>query len=567
MLTPERRGRGKQVPRYSTLNDFQKQKCYRLLSGTELKTKLSAHAMLEEQIKALSLHSHEGLLSKNVNREGAESEYEGVIWQTYYFRLEPTRLAYYTPSYSPRHINGGNTVGTGPEVGQFLLEEVLSVNSRSQLCEIEIRDSRDNMHLLRANSKEDLKLWTFAIMKAIACIGCQKKLAELSNDKTVNALMRKQPSVLKSKSHVGCFATEGRRSSMEDEWFIKEKAATRAYPTLAGIFDGHSGIAAAQFVRDMLPDIIMKKIGAEGEDPVEILKEAFIATERAFLDQALLSKDRSGTTALVVMASAKDVIVSNCGDSRAVLCRGRKAVDLSRDHKPYQPDERERIERHGGWVEEVEVLNIPRLYRLGLDLDTLDEAEENSVGWVTVHRVNGVLAMSRSIGDLLIKDLKNQTFNVEFTGDLILAEPEVTITKLDQEADRFIIAATDGLWDVMTSQEVVEYVHDKLELGKNLQSISAKLCTEAVERGSLDNICIIIIDLHHLFFPPPPKTTLPIRTTPNRNSKDYPGSPPVSSTPPPSTPPPFSNTPPLFASTPPSFPYFASGISPDGKSK
>lgn len=82
---------------------------------------------------------------------------------------------------------------------------------------------------------------------------------------------------------------------MEDEWFIREKAATRAHPTLAGIFDGHSGISAAQFVRDMLPDIIMKRFGAGEGDPTEILKEAFINCERAFLDQALGKNDRSGT--------------------------------------------------------------------------------------------------------------------------------------------------------------------------------------------------------------------------------------------------------------------------------
>lgn len=104
------------------------------------------------------------------------------------------------------------------------------------------------------------------------------------------------------------------------------------------------------------------------------------------------------------------------------------------------------------------VQDIPRLYRLGLDLDTLDESEESSVGWVKVYRVNGVLAMSRSIGDLLIKDLKNQTFDTEFTGELVLAEPEVTITKLEPETDRFVVAATDGLWDVMTSQEVPTFV-------------------------------------------------------------------------------------------------------------
>ena len=80
------------------------------------------------------------------------------------------------------------------------------------------------------------------------------------------------------------------------------------------------------------------------------------------------------------MASATEVVVSNCGDSRAVLCRNRCAIDLSRDHKPFQPDEKARIEGFGyvrgkrervklsvevelnffnrGWVEEVEVLSI-----------------------------------------------------------------------------------------------------------------------------------------------------------------------------------------------------------------
>jgi serine/threonine protein phosphatase PrpC len=48
-----------------------------------------------------------------------------------------------------------------------------------------------------------------------------------------------------------------------------------------------------------------------------------------------------------VMASATELMVSNCGDSRAVLCRNRCAIDLSRDHKPFQPDEKARIEGHG----------------------------------------------------------------------------------------------------------------------------------------------------------------------------------------------------------------------------
>lgn len=113
------------------------------------------------------------------------------------------------------------------------------------------------------------------------------------------------------------------------------------------------------------------------------------------------------------------------------------------------------------------------MYRLGLDLEALTENDEQSIGWVTVYRVNGVLAMSRSIGDLLIKDLKEKTFQQRFDGELILAEPEVTVTRLDP-ADRFVVAATDGLWDVMTSQEVriaqIVYRGANITTGRRLYS-------------------------------------------------------------------------------------------------
>lgn len=69
----------------------------------------------------------------------------------------------------------------------------------------------------------------------------------------------------------------------------------------------------------------------------------------------------AGTTALVVMASATEVMVSNCGDSRAVMCRGKNAVELSRDHKPFHADEKARIEDNGGWVDQIEVLSIHHL--------------------------------------------------------------------------------------------------------------------------------------------------------------------------------------------------------------
>lgn len=76
---------------------------------------------------------------------------------------------------------------------------------------------------------------------------------------------------------------------------------------------------------------------------------------------------RAGTTAVLILVTKSRYFVANIGDSRAVLCRAGQAVALSTDHKPDLPEERERIEKAGGYVKQG--------------------------------RVNGSLSLSRSFGD------------------------------------------------------------------------------------------------------------------------------------------------------------------------
>lgn len=190
------------------------------------------------------------------------------------------------------------------------------------------------------------------------------------------------------------------------------------------------------------------------------------------------------------------MIVANLGDCRAVMCRNGKALNLSVDHKPNREDERSRIEKAGGWIETAEVLNIPRLYRLHLEDEELVEETEELVGWVEVHRVNSCLGMTRSIGDILIKDKKKVQFKKDFLGELVLAEPEIqegTIT----DKDEFILIACDGVWDVFTSQEAVDFVHSSLIRKKSCQLIAEELVEMAIELGSLDNVTAIILFLNH----------------------------------------------------------------------
>jgi protein phosphatase 2C family protein 2/3 len=122
----------------------------------------------------------------------------------------------------------------------------------------------------------------------------------------------------------------------------------------------------------------------------------------------------AGCTANVVMITKAEIICANAGDSRSVLSKKGKAKDLSVDHKPDIPSEKRRIERANGFVEE--------------------------------NRVNGMLALSRSMGDF---EYKSNTI-MKPEDQIITAFPEITIEKITSETD-FIICACDGIWDCLSS--------------------------------------------------------------------------------------------------------------------
>jgi len=126
----------------------------------------------------------------------------------------------------------------------------------------------------------------------------------------------------------------------------------------------------------------------------------------------------AGCTACSAIITPDEIIVGNAGDSRAVLARqvGDKlvAVEMSEDHKPELATEKDRIERNGGYVED--------------------------------NRVNGVLNLSRSLGDLEYK----QNTGKSVTEQMIVALPEIKKEPVGTDA-QFLIIACDGIWDCLTS--------------------------------------------------------------------------------------------------------------------
>ncbi|KAK3152530.1 hypothetical protein QOZ80_2BG0160240 [Eleusine coracana subsp. coracana] len=236
---------------------------------------------------------------------------------------------------------------------------------------------------------------------------------------------------------------------------------------LCGVFDGHGrcGQYVSKLVRDYLPFMILSHRNAlflsssdddqaafsdstspssEGSgrisaSPAQVLEEwreacvsAFEAMDRELKVQPNLDCEFSGTTAVCAIKQGKDLVVANVGDSRAVVATISdaggylKAVQLTTDQKPNVPEEAERIKRCGGRV--FALKDEPSVARVWLP-------DEDAPG----------LAMSRSLGDHRLKRHG------------VVAEPRVTHRRVGP-GDLFMVVATDGVWDVLSNEEVVSIV-------------------------------------------------------------------------------------------------------------
>ncbi|KAI4363959.1 hypothetical protein MLD38_020111 [Melastoma candidum] len=256
----------------------------------------------------------------------------------------------------------------------------------------------------------------------------------------------------------GCFATCGRRESMEDTHFLLPNMFNEEGVHAFGIFDGHRGAAAAEFSSRALPGFLQTHCSICR--PADALVQAFINTDASFREEldkcrkskGVVKKDwHPGCTALVALIVRNTLFVANAGDCRIVLCRAGKPVALSKEHVASLLEERERVTGAGG-----EVQWLVDTWRVG----------------------PAALQVTRSIGD---DDLK----------PAVTAEPEITETTLAKD-DEYLVMASDGLWDILSGEEVVSIIRDTV---KEPSMCAKRLATEAAERGSKDNITVIVVFL------------------------------------------------------------------------
>ncbi|ROT79394.1 hypothetical protein C7M84_001877 [Penaeus vannamei] len=176
----------------------------------------------------------------------------------------------------------------------------------------------------------------------------------------------------------------------------------------------------------------------------------------------------SGCTACLALIKDNELYVANVGDSRCVVSRDGKAIEMSLDHKPEDDPEAARIIRAGGRV-------------------TADG------------RVNGGLNLSRAIGDHGYKQNKNLSAEEQMISPL----PDVRSMTLEPK-DTFIIVACDGIWNSLSSQEACDFVSERLSEDTKLSKICEELfdhCLAPDTHGDgtgCDNMTCIIIKLNKL---------------------------------------------------------------------
>lgn len=297
---------------------------------------------------------------------------------------------------------------------------------------------------------------------------------------------------------LGCFTfgssgMQGWRTGMEDSHVNILSFDGDPGAALFAVFDGHGGAEVAQFCKRRIAEALPTTQQFQDCAYADALRRTFLlldemiladwpkslqqcakdggAGHRSMLESfgaSPYSEGGAGCTAVSCFIKDGKLHVANAGDSRIVLCRAGKALELSEDHKPELDSERSRIIKANGYVSDG--------------------------------RVNGNLNLTRAIGDFAYKKDKQRPPEEQ----IITAYPDISSQDL-VAADEFLILGCDGVWDRKTSQEVVDFVKPRIDNraeGVKLSTIVEELLdaliapsVDAFDGLGCDNMSCVIVDL------------------------------------------------------------------------
>ncbi|GAA5917800.1 hypothetical protein JCM6882_004549 [Rhodosporidiobolus microsporus] len=263
---------------------------------------------------------------------------------------------------------------------------------------------------------------------------------------------------------------QGWRLTMEDAHagvlsLGEEEAEGGKKTSFFAVYDGHGGSTVAKFAGDTVHHRLAANEHFKKQDWEASLKRAFLETDEDLRANPDFRGDPSGCTAVAtIITPERNIICANSGDSRAVMSVGGEAKPLSFDHKPTNQTEHSRIVAAGGFVE--------------------------------FGRVNGNLALSRALGDFEFK----QNANLDAEQQIVTADPDITVHEATPE-DEFVVIACDGIWDVLTSQQVIDYVRLSISQLKPLETICEELMDRCLAPDSdwggvgCDNMTLMVVAL------------------------------------------------------------------------
>ncbi|KAL0732441.1 hypothetical protein Bca4012_008650 [Brassica carinata] len=374
----------------------------------------------------------------------------------------------------------------------------------SSMSPSEMRQTQDSEGICKRNKQEEYDFMNSASPPRSSPEGCSE-----GGDESLSVINEVVPSKKAAREtdarpRYGVASVCGRRRDMEDAVAIhpsfvrKQTEFSRARWHYFGVYDGHGCSHVAARCKERLHELVREEaMSDEKEEWEKLMERSFTRMDKEAVrwEETVMSAnckcelqtpncDAVGSTAVVSVITPEKIIVANCGDSRAVLCRNGKPPD--------RPDELDRIQEAGGRV----------IYWDG-------------------PRVSGVLATSRAIGDNYLKPY-------------VSSEPEVTVTDRTEE-DEFMILASDGLWDVVTNEAACATVQmylnkksgrgggrrrettecgdgkeeekEKVVVGSRKNGkrgeITDRACTEAsvlltklaLAKHSSDNVSVVVIDL------------------------------------------------------------------------
>ncbi|KAH7676876.1 Protein-serine/threonine phosphatase protein [Dioscorea alata] len=291
-------------------------------------------------------------------------------------------------------------------------------------------------------------------------------------------------SLLYSPFTVRGFYPDESDNENQDRFVVSTNLQGRPDAHLFAVFDGHGrfGAQCSAFVSDRLVEVLNADVNLF-QDPAKGFESAFRLTN-SDLHQSAIDDTLSGTVAIVVLVFGDSMYVANVGDSRAVagVRRGTsvEAQDLSSDQTPLRKDEYERVQKCG-----ARILNVDQLE--GIKDPMLQEWDEFDPPrlWLPNEQYPGT-AFTRSVGDSVAESIGAS------------AEPEVLVMKISPE-HIFFVVASDGVFEFLSSQDVVEMVAKFADPQDACSAIAAESYRRWLTNDTrTDDITIIVVHIERL---------------------------------------------------------------------